>query len=123
MKTRLRLIACLGTLVALVAGREDANAVQRAASSNVSTAVLYTDGWIIRLAQDEQSDSPTQLALEAMARVKTILDGSGPPTESPPRGLVRSVSVVAEALDVGIARAANSSIAACRGSIAPYRAN
>ena len=60
MKTRLRLIACLGTLVALVAGREDANAVQRAASSNVSTAVLYTDGWIIRLAQDEQSDSPTQ---------------------------------------------------------------
>ena len=57
MKARLRLIACLGTLVALVAGREDANAVQRAASSDVSTAVLYTDGWIIRFAQDDESDS------------------------------------------------------------------
>ena len=57
MKARLRLIACLGTLVALVASREDANAVPRAASSDVSTAVLYTDGWIIRFAQDDESDS------------------------------------------------------------------
>lgn len=53
MKTRLRLVACLGTLVALVASRDNANTAQKETPSNVSTALLYTDGTIIRMAQDD----------------------------------------------------------------------
>jgi hypothetical protein len=56
MKTRSRLFACLGTLVALLGSRDSANAAQKATPSNVSTAVLYTDGMIIRLAQDDMNE-------------------------------------------------------------------
>jgi len=82
MNTRLRLLACLGTLVALVASRDDANAAGKAAQSSVSTAVLYTDGSIVRLAQDdEQSESTTQTPDNDDSG-----DDSGqsaPPTENP----------------------------------------
>jgi hypothetical protein len=56
MKMRSRLFACLGTLVAILGSRDGANAAQKAEPSNVSTAVLYTDGMIIRLAQDDGSE-------------------------------------------------------------------
>ncbi|MGE5261507.1 MAG: hypothetical protein ACM3MH_11600 [Actinomycetota bacterium] len=56
MKTRLRLVACLGTLVALVASRDNANTAQKETPSNVSTALLYTDGTIIRMAQDDWNE-------------------------------------------------------------------
>jgi hypothetical protein len=56
MKMRSRLFACLGTLVAILGSRDGANAAQKAEPSNVSTAVLYTDGMIIRLAQDDESE-------------------------------------------------------------------
>jgi hypothetical protein len=60
-KNQFRFFACLATLVALIASREDANPAQKkVASSNVSTAVLYTDGWIIRLAEDDQSETSHQ---------------------------------------------------------------
>jgi hypothetical protein len=42
-----------------------------------------------------------RLALEAMARVKTILDGPVLRPKAPPRGLLHGVFVTAEALDVG----------------------
>jgi hypothetical protein len=56
VKANLRVFACLATLVALIASRDDANAAQKKVASNtVSTAVLYTDGSIIRLAEDNLS--------------------------------------------------------------------
>jgi hypothetical protein len=56
MKMRSRLFACLGTLVAILGSRDGANAAQKAGPSNVSTAVLYTDGMIIRLAHDDANE-------------------------------------------------------------------
>ena len=57
MQSRFQIFACLATLVALFAGRDDADAAeQEVDSSNASTAVLYTDGSIIRWAEDDQND-------------------------------------------------------------------
>ena len=56
MQSRFQIFACLATLVALV-GRDDADAAEKEVdSSNASTAVLYTDGSIIRWAEDDQND-------------------------------------------------------------------
>ena len=61
MQERFRFYACLATLVALIGSRDDVNAAQKkVASNNVSTAVLYTDGSIIRLAEDNQSGTANQ---------------------------------------------------------------
>jgi hypothetical protein len=42
--------------VAILGSRDGANAAQKAGPSNVSTAVLYTDGMIIRLANDDANE-------------------------------------------------------------------
>ena len=60
MTTRFRFAACLTSLVALIASRGDATASKQDESSGASMAVLYTDSSIIRLAQDEQSESTKQ---------------------------------------------------------------
>jgi hypothetical protein len=69
--------------MALVAGRDNADAAApKTAPSNISTAVLYTDGMIIRLAQDDESDSTTQ----SPANNDDTGDDSGPsnpPAENP----------------------------------------
>jgi hypothetical protein len=63
MQERFRFFACLATLVALIASRDDANAAQKKVASNtVSTAVLYTDGSIIRLAEDNLSGTALTLS-------------------------------------------------------------
>lgn len=61
MQERFRFFACLATLVALIASRDDTNAApKKVASNTVSTAVLYTDGSIIRLAEDNlRGTAPT----------------------------------------------------------------
>jgi hypothetical protein len=82
MKLAFQLIACLVSSLALIAIRDDANANQRMASPEVSTPFLYTDGSIIRLAQDEQSESQTQQAPDSSSGG----DDSGqsnPPPENP----------------------------------------
>ena len=83
MKTHLRLIACLGTLVAIAAGRDNADAAaQKIAPDNVSTAILYTDGSIIRLAQDDQSGDTN--AQSPANNDSTDNSGqSNPPPENP----------------------------------------
>jgi hypothetical protein len=81
MKTRLRLVACLGTLVALLASRDNANTAQKESPSNASTALLYTDGTIIRLAQDEQSDPGTQSPANNDSGDDS--EQSSPPAENP----------------------------------------
>ncbi len=52
MLTRCRLAACLASFVALIVGRDDgADRVDRATRSS---AVLYTDGFIIRMVEGDK---------------------------------------------------------------------
>jgi hypothetical protein len=53
MFTRFRLAACLASFVALIAGRNDADAADRVDQTTRPSAVLYTDGFIIRMADNE----------------------------------------------------------------------
>jgi hypothetical protein len=60
MITRFRLVACLGSLFAIMASREPAAAAYRPDPAVASTAVLFTDGSIIRMAQDDSNAAATQ---------------------------------------------------------------
>jgi hypothetical protein len=60
MLTRFPLAACLASFVALIAGREDAAATYRVDPATRASAVLYTDGFIIRMAQDDSAASTNQ---------------------------------------------------------------
>ena len=60
MITRFRLAACLASFVAVVASREGAAAAYGVDPATRSTTVLSTDGFIIRMAQDEPAASATQ---------------------------------------------------------------
>ncbi len=53
MFTRFRLAACLASFVALIAGRNDADAADRVDRAVRPSAVLYTDGFIIRMADGD----------------------------------------------------------------------
>jgi hypothetical protein len=46
----------LRPLVAILGSQDDANAAQKVAPSDGSTAVLYTDGMIIRLMEDDENE-------------------------------------------------------------------
>ena len=60
MITRFRLVACLGSLFAIMASREPAAVAYRPDPAVASTAVLFTDGSIIRMPQDDSNAGATQ---------------------------------------------------------------
>ncbi len=78
MLTRFRLAACLASFVALIAGREDAAATYRVDPAARPSAVLYTDGFIIRMAQDESTTNANQTPDSAPTQ-----DDSGPSNPPP----------------------------------------
>ena len=80
MPTRFRLAACLASFVTLIAGREDAAATYRVDPGTRPTAVLYTDGFIIRMAQDDSAASANQTPDSAPAE-----DDSGSSSNPPPQ--------------------------------------
>ncbi len=54
MFTRFRLAACFASFVALIAGRSAADAADRVDRTVQPSAVLYTDGFIIRMVEGDK---------------------------------------------------------------------
>jgi hypothetical protein len=82
MLTRFPLAACLASFVALVAGREDAAASYRVDPATRPSAMLYTDGFIIRMAQDDSAASANQTPDSAPAQDDSG-SSSNPPAQDP----------------------------------------
>lgn len=57
MFSRFRLAACLASFMALIAGRNDADAASRVDRAVRPSAVLYTDGFIIRMVEGDADAS------------------------------------------------------------------